>query len=207
MKHLLSLTCMLAALPAQAALFTNGDFELGTNPDASGWVRTGTSNQVAVKSSINAYNAGPSSGTRYVQFGQAGSTGGSIAQTFDTIIGMTYEVTFDFGKYGPTAGQDAVLQVSVDNLAGTIQTYTDTTGSTYTSSTAMSPTYEDTVDQIFTFTASNSSTTLTFLDASTNGSSTDMGLDNIRVAAVPEPSSTALIGLAGLGFILRRKRA
>ena len=31
-------------------------------------------------------------------------------------------------------------------------------------------------------------------------------IDNLRVESIPEPSSTALIGLAGLGFILRRRR-
>ncbi|GAA5495905.1 hypothetical protein Rhal01_02086 [Rubritalea halochordaticola] len=37
--------------------------------------------------------------------------------------------------------------------------------------------------------------------------SSDTAADALSALAVPEPSSTALIGLAGLGFILRRKRA
>ncbi|MFC5051825.1 PEP-CTERM sorting domain-containing protein [Rubritalea spongiae] len=34
-----------------------------------------------------------------------------------------------------------------------------------------------------------------------------MGMDNITISSVPEPSSTALLGLGGIAMILRRRRA
>ncbi len=37
-------------------------------------------------------------------------------------------------------------------------------------------------------------------------SRTDMMVDNVRISQVPEPSSTALIGLGGLALILRRRK-
>lgn len=46
------------------------------------------------------------------------------------------------------------------------------------------------------------------VDGNTVGGGDRFGLGEVRFAteAIPEPSSTALIGLAGLGFILRRRR-
>ncbi|GAA5497056.1 hypothetical protein Rhal01_03244 [Rubritalea halochordaticola] len=42
------------------------------------------------------------------------------------------------------------------------------------------------------------------IEATSGTSSVDIG--SVNFVAVPEPSSTALIGLAGIGFILRRRR-
>ncbi|SHK41516.1 PEP-CTERM protein-sorting domain-containing protein [Rubritalea squalenifaciens DSM 18772] len=54
----------------------------------------------------------------------------------------------------------------------------------------------------------NAGDTLTLATDTSDGLATQGGwaLTDIEVTAVPEPSSTALIGLAGLGFILRRRR-
>ena len=38
------------------------------------------------------------------------------------------------------------------------------------------------------------------------GSKAGLGLDNLSITAVPEPSSTALLGLGGLALILRRRK-
>ncbi|MDG1357598.1 MAG: PEP-CTERM sorting domain-containing protein, partial [Akkermansiaceae bacterium] len=38
------------------------------------------------------------------------------------------------------------------------------------------------------------------------GSGKAVDFDNVRLSFVPEPSSTALLGLGGLAFIFRRKR-
>lgn len=67
---------------------------------------------------------------------------------------------------------------------------------------------------ILTFVVSNSSSTpdtltFTYLMASTNGASSSVGLQGVTVTSspVPEPASVALVGLAGFGLSLRRRRA
>lgn len=205
---LVTAASLLIGASSQAALFANGSFETGTLPDADNWVRTGNDNQVKISGSIGSFNPGPSNGSRYVHFGSGGALGGSIAQTFDTLAGATYAVSFDFGTYGPGAGAvglASALRVSVNNVLASTQDYNDPTGSTYSSTAAVSPTYNDSLNRNFTFTASSTSTTLTFLDITSGGSNYDIGLDNITVNMVPEPS-TALLGMLGSLALLRRRR-
>ncbi|NWK55807.1 PEP-CTERM sorting domain-containing protein [Verrucomicrobiaceae bacterium N1E253] len=52
----------------------------------------------------------------------------------------------------------------------------------------------------------NSATEFNKIVFTTEGSKSAWGLDNLDISAVPEPSSTALIGLGGLALILRRRK-
>ena len=58
-----------------------------------------------------------------------------------------------------------------------------------------------------TFTAVAGVTHIKFTDSTNNGSGTHTGFGEIRFGeAVPEPSTTALLGLGGLALILRRRK-
>lgn len=58
----------------------------------------------------------------------------------------------------------------------------------------------------FSFTPTSSGlATLQFSDAGSNSFNSDLFLDSV-VVAVPEPSSSALLGLAGLALMLRRRK-
>lgn len=127
---------------------------------------------------------------------------GGVSQTFATTAGTTYLVTFDLG-YG---GSYSVLRgpTSLTASAGTFSnTFTSGSG-------APNPAVWDL--ESFQFTATSSSSTLSFIGASTAGEDY-IGLDNVHVdplsaSTVPEPSSLALVlsGVGVVGRLVRRAR-
>lgn len=116
-----------------------------------------------------------------------------ISQSFATVIGQTYEVSFFYSpRVGVTANSNEILaSVSGDSLL--------VSGSGVGNAGNLWAEYS------FLFTADESSETLTF---SAEGLSDSRGgsLDAVSVTAVPEPASWSivLVGLAGLGLIRRR---
>lgn len=121
-----------------------------------------------------------------------------VSQTFDTVAGTTYTVSFDVG-FGPDSNSTGdsmghpVLNSSVDvGLNGVYNTFSSAANGWATKS--------------FTFTANSASTTLSFKTSDTY--SEYVGLDNVSVNAVPEPETYAMMlaGLGALGFLARRRK-
>src|ERR1700679_1285499 len=98
----------LLFLPVQAgaAAFQNGSFELpGGGPirqqlvDGDTFV-TGWVNAVNSNNGFDIYESGgedvipAGAGDYYVSFGHDGTTGGTLSQTFDTVIGQKYSVNY-----------------------------------------------------------------------------------------------------------------
>jgi choice-of-anchor C domain-containing protein len=198
----LALTSLtLSHRPAQAAAFTNGSFELGPDPgqlitlpagstDLTGWtVTSGTIDYTGLT-----WQA--SQGSRSLDL--SGLDAGQIGQTFDTILGTTYQVLFDLA--GNPAGNPVEKLLRVAATGGTAQDYSfDTTGKSVTAMGWQTVAYN--------FTATSPSTTLLF--TSLTDTAFGPALDNVRVSTdglTPVPTPALLPGLIGMGIAAWRRR-
>lgn len=202
MRGLLAAVAAIAMLPsnANAAQFVNGSFEAGTpagsfttvsgedNSSVTGWVATGNSVDY-----IGNY-WGAQDGSRSIDLN--GSAQGGIKQTFDTLSGVQYNVTFWLA--GNPDGSPATKSVLVAATGAADGLFSfDSTGASKSNMGWSKYTYN--------FLATGTSTTLSF--ASQNAGAYGAALDNVAVAAVPEPATWALmlIGFAAVGFGMRRR--
>jgi choice-of-anchor C domain-containing protein len=191
---------LAAPAAAFAGPFTNGSFETNAyngggngfetlsagDTSITGWVVGGAGVDL-----IGSYWV-PANGTYSLDMSALNA--GSIAQTFDTIAGDGYDVTFDLAAN--TAGGNVVKQLMV-SAAGATGFYAF--ASAGDNNTNMGWTLET-----FFFVATGTSTTLTFTSLENNPYGP--ALDNVSVADVPEPASAALLGMGLLGLGLSRRR-
>ncbi len=230
----------LAGGVAYAAPFTNGGFEEGvwptvdvgsdgsyglwydaTTPVVDGWqVVSGLSyswHETAPAGTVSPIYPMASEGNRSVDLN--GNATGGIQQTFDTVVGDTYVVTFDASRHFLSEG---VKQFSVEALNGAsvLATKSVTLPETMGLLDGLTPKWQTNITLVFT--ATGSATTLRFLSLSgaVPGSTYDqryMGpmIDNVRVSnvsansrAVPSLGGAALLALSVLlaVFGLRARR-
>ncbi len=199
----LVLLSMGTAANAATSLISNGSFEdQASNGDGLGgflgWTTSGSLSAETATSSF--WDLTPSDGTYHALW----TVGGYVEQTFATVIGASYDVTYDWalGVNGTnTRTGSTSVRVSTDNFSS------DNT-LVYTS-----PTYDETQDedisgwhsQSTSFVATGTSTTIRFGSTLSSGAQADTMMDNIVV--VPEPSSAVFLGLAGCSLLLLRRRA
>lgn len=137
----------------------------------------------------------------------SGTQAGSIAQTFDTQPGTSYEVIFALAG-NPDGGVPAVKVLRVLATGGVAVDYSFAPQGHSTSAMGW-------VDQTYTFTATGASTTLSF--TSLANANSGPALDNVRVrgqvvvaAAIPVPAAAwwALLALIGglLGVVWHARR-
>ncbi|MBX3112879.1 MAG: DUF642 domain-containing protein [Fimbriimonadaceae bacterium] len=185
LRNILLTTAALSVLAVQANanLVVNGDFEADAFPVGSfavvppatltGWnVFGGTVAGIGV-----GYLSAPSQ--ELDLSGITDTSGSGIDQSFATVVGQQYLVTFDVytGNGGSIGAKiDGNLIVSGIDSPAVRTPYT------------------------FNFVASNASTNLAFV--SEQGHITH--IDNVSVESVPEPASMAVLGLGALA--LRRKK-
>jgi len=175
-------------------LITNGDFEsysggVFTNgfrtvnhgsSDLVGWTVGGNSVDVV----NGAYGAFTGNGIDIL-----GSPGpGSLSQSFSSLVGQAYVLSFDLSRNGSSAPN---INVSFDGGAAT----------QFLGGTSLAPAH-----YTMSYVATGASTSLAF--SSIAGGSSGAVLDNVSVTAVPEPETYAML-LAGLGLVgwARRRQA
>lgn len=195
MKNKIALAALALCLSgaANANVLVNGNFESGL----SGWTLTG----VAGLASPPYFGGGSPAvdGVFMAVFNQGEQpASGVLSQSFATMAGHTYHVTFDYGTNNGNWQQINAIVAAQDKSVLSDGFYG-----------APGPWLRPFA---FDFVAADSLSTLTFKDVAGNWTfSTDGLLDNVAVAdanPVPEPASIALLalGLAGIGALRRRQR-
>jgi hypothetical protein len=204
---------LLAAGSGQANVLTNGGFETD-NPSGCltppGWAQIGHTDCSIAYSAVQAGIPGFTvyEGQRFYSIGGPGingfaNVGDGLSQSFATIIGATYQVTYGYSSENVTGATTSTLRVQAGNA------FNDHVMAPSGSGAFLRPWSTGQFD----FVASGTSTTLSMtLVASTAGviGNNDPLLDGLSVVmtAVPEPGSVALwlAGSALLLPILRRRQ-
>lgn len=192
-------TLMAMQSQTQAAFFSNGSFEngpitpAGTFTVLSGGNSTSITNWVVTGNSVDWINTYwmPSHGKLSLDL--SGNRAGGIQQTFDTVAGTLYNVTFDLAG-NPDGPPPPVKSVDVLATGGVTSNYTFDTTLTTTANMGW-------VTKSYSFTATGPSTTLSF--TSLNNSPYGPALDNVTVSAanaVPVPAGM-LLALTGLPMV------
>ena len=223
----LGAVALAASLTAHAAAFQNGSFESGNwtaagdtqvlatgGTNVTGWTSyglewngsgNGRSGSVAWLDCAGGCwtDLAPAAGNKFIDLtGYSDWEYGAIYQTFDTVVGQQYEVTFSLG-YSPTwSGTAPNPSLFVVAKAGSaIVSDSDAGWAGYTSTASGWTT------QTYTFTASGGTSSLFFAGGYQAGDY--VGLDDVKVTAIPEPETYAMMlaGLGALGFMGRRRKA
>lgn len=163
---------------AYAAPVVNGSFETGINPGVFTQLLAGNSTGIAswtvVSGSVDYIGSYwvSSDGNRSLDMTGSNGQPGAVSQTFVTVAGHNYVVTFDLAG-NPFCG-NPVKNLRVDAGGEPVNYTFDTTGKTLANMGWITETFE--------FTATGSSTTLTF--ASLDSGFCGPALDNVVVSDV-----------------------
>lgn len=190
----------LMTATAQASLITNGSFELGSFTGApfdtignggtaiTGWTVGGNSVDW-----IGSYWQ-PQDGNRSIDL--AGDGPGTLSQSFATTVNQTYLV--QYWMAGNPDGAPTVKTLNANVIVNVPASFNDTGFDKSNMGWTL---------KAFTFTANSTTSTLTFIDTDTGPFGP--ALDNVSVAAVPEPATWAMmiLGFVGVGFMAYRRKA
>ena len=229
MKHTTLLTtCIIAGTIAssQAALtLVNGDFETGAADSAGAFPAPWYSGHPTDWQEFRYAGLAGNPGTALsLGFGAGADQSGYVYQLLGTYSGETtvslagtaynrlrgdnvgdFDVSFYFGAFAPVEGTD--VAGSTTQLGSTQQfeegvnlpglaSGTAATSSAFSHTASFAGSGISTGDQVW----------VRLGDGTNNSGNDEPYIDTLVVSTVPEPSSTALLGLGGLALILRRKK-
>jgi choice-of-anchor C domain-containing protein len=186
----------LASAGASAELVTNGTFESYTGPGFAGDFSTLNAGSTAltgwtiggISVDVIQNQYGVINGYSIDMLGTPGP--GYLSQALATSVGQQYVLSFDLGANGGGGTSDYQVDVGLTGVAGSSYVGVNTVA-----------------HNTFAFTATSSSTVLSFYSSGSGNSGAV--LDNVSVAAVPEPETYAMLlaGLGLMGFVAQRRKA
>ena len=186
--------CLAMSANAASVTINNHDFSSGSFPVVTGW---DSDNNSGVNS------ATPFGSALWINFN------GLVSQTTGATIdeGTTYTLTVDIGQQINWPGDGGVIRLYGSDLGPTVALAEFDSGTL--------PAAGDTLlNQTTSFVATAGQDTGQFIGVALIGgtgevaNSVQVRFDNVRLdaEAVPEPSTTALLGLGGLALVLRRRK-
>lgn len=203
----------LSATICNAAITQTSDtFDTGISNNGT-WVHVGTETSGGIAfDSVSTFDGGLTGGDLL------DDDGGLRLNTFDAIIGneamgltiggtidLGEQITFSYGLYNDNSSFNSVFAQLYNLTDGTILA---TSAAHTIDGTAGQPTPEN-IDAVLNYTALASDVgdtlQIRFIE-NNNNTARDVYVDNYSVVSVPEPSSTALLGLGGLALLLRRRK-
>ncbi len=185
----------VASTGASAATIVNGGFETGAP--------TGSFNTTSTLSGWNVTPAIDHIGTFWQAHSGIASidlnatSAGTISQDVATIVGTVYQISFWMA--GNPTGAPTAKTLDLSATGGANTGYSFNTASTTQQNMGW-------VNYFYNFTATSANTTVTF--ASTTTGANGPALDDISIAAVPEPATWGMmiLGFGAIGGAMRSRR-
>jgi len=216
MRSILAVIAIAAVASAHANLLVNGGFESPSVPAGTfihygtgstgmtGWTVVGPQvSQIHTTYGepglgVTAFNANSGLASLDITGGGNVGTNAGVTQTVATVAGQLYELSFFVGKAtgGANYSSQSILDVSIDGGARV----------SYFNAVNTPVGFVNWIQHSVQFTATSTSTSITFFNGTALGTNNFVGLDDASLTAVPEPMTCGLLAIGAAAALRRRRR-